>query len=445
MRSWNDIPFDDLLAESRDGEWGKGEPEVGHTEAVVIRGTDFAGINDPEQNLPHRWIKDHLVKRKKLQSGDIVFEMAGGTSTQSTGRSALLKPSFFVRNAPFPAVCASFSRHLRLDQSRFCPEFIYYLLQTLHHSGYMDVFHIQHTGVARFQYSSFKKHTVLKIPPLPTQRKIAAILTAYDDLIETNKRRIALLEKMAEELYREWFVRMRFPGHQNTRFVKSVPEGWEMRKIEKAFDFTGGGTPSKNVPIYWNNGTVNWFTPSDITGAAGLFLSESETRCSEEGLARSSAKLFPPYSVMMTSRATIGAIGINTTPACTNQGFITCIPNERYPLPYLYQWLKLAKPYFDALSGGATFPELTKGTFKKLEIMTPAEEVMHEFTKLSTPIFKSMQIGLEQNENLTKTRDLLLPRLISGKLSVENLDIQFPPSMQEETPEPESAYAELHL
>lgn len=283
------------------------------------------------------------------------------------------------------------------------------------------------------------------VPGVPIQRKIAAILTAYDDLIETNKRRIALLERMAEELYREWFVRMRFPGHSNTKFVNGVPEGWEMRKIKEAFEFTGGGTPSKSVSSYWSDGIVNWFTPSDITGADGIFLSDSEDQCSEEGLARSSAKLFPAYSVMMTSRATIGAIGINTTPACTNQGFITCIPNECYPLSYLYQWLKLAKPYFEQLCGGATFPELTKGTFKKLEILTPSNDVIKEFANLSSPILKSIHSGLEQNENLTKTRDLLLPRLISGKLSVEGLDIQFPPSMQEELTEsklePELAHA----
>jgi len=235
---------------------------------------------------------------------------------------------------------------------------------------------------------------------------------------------------MAEELYREWFVRMRFPGHQNTRFVKGVPEGWEMQRVEKAFEFTGGGTPSKSNSSYWNDGTVNWFTPSDITGSKGIFLSDSEDKCSEEGLARSSARLFPEYSVMMTSRATIGAIGINTTPACTNQGFISCIPNKRFTLPYLYQWLKLAKPYFEQLCGGATFPELTKGTFKKLEILSPTEDVIEQFTELSNSLLKSIETTLEQNKNLTKTRDLLLPRLISGKLSVEDLDIQFPPSMQ---------------
>jgi type I restriction enzyme S subunit len=87
----------------------------------------------------------------------------------------------------------------------------------------MAVFNIQHTGVSRFQYTTFKNHTELSIPILHTQRKIAAILSAYDELIENNQRRIALLEKVAEEVYREWFVRLRFPGHETMKFVKGLP------------------------------------------------------------------------------------------------------------------------------------------------------------------------------------------------------------------------------
>lgn len=191
---------------------------------------------------------------------------------------------------------------------------------------------------------------------LSDQLKIAAALSAYDELIENNRQRIALLEKLAEEIYREWFVRLRFLGHEKVPVIKGVPQGWELVKLENAFKFTGGGTPSKEVDRYWNGGDINWFTPSDITGADGMFLEKSGDPCTEEGFNNSSAKMFPAYSVMLTSRATIGAIGINTTPACTNQGFITCIPNERYPLPFLYHWAKLAKPHFEILAVGATFP-----------------------------------------------------------------------------------------
>ena len=337
------------------------------------------------------------------------------------GRKGTLGTVHYIREAYWPHDTTLWVKDFKNNS----PEFIAYFLKMLKLENF-------DTGAANPTLNRNHVHKIEVFFPIEiqTQRKIAAILTAYDDLIETNKRRIALLEKMAEELYREWFVRMRFPGHQNTKFVKGVPVGWQIRKIEDAFEFTGGGTPSKSVSSYWNSGTVNWFTPSDITGADGIFLTESEDQCSEEGLARSSAKIFPAYSVMMTSRATIGAIGINKTPACTNQGFITCIPNETYPLPYLYQWLKLAKPYFEQLCGGATFPELTKGTFKKLGILTPPIDLTKRFTEISNPILKAIEYQLEQNKSLTRTRDLLLPRLISGKLSIEDLDIQFPPSME---------------
>ncbi|SEJ25268.1 restriction endonuclease subunit S [Frateuria terrea] len=273
------------------------------------------------------------------------------------------------------------------------------------------------------------KELVLSVPEKAEQDEIAAVLVAYDDLIENNRRRIALLERMAEQLYREWFVRFRFPEYRQAKFEKGKPVGWSSVPVAKAFRFTGGATPSKDTARYWKDGTINWFTPSDITAADGLFLGESGLKCTEEGLSSCSATLFPAYSVMMTSRATIGAIGINTTPACTNQGFIACLPNERYPLSYLYHWLKLSKDYFLSLCGGATFPELTKGTFKRIEVLTPPSSLVAEFDRRVAPIFSSMEKLERVNAVLAKTRDLLLPRLISGKLRVDQLDIQFPPSM----------------
>ena len=271
----------------------------------------------------------------------------------------------------------------------------------------------------------------VRVPVKVVQQKIAAILSAYDELIENNQQRIALLEKMAEEIYREWFVRMRFPGHEKVKIIKGVPEDWKLVKLESAFKFTGGGTPAKEVNRYWDGGDVNWFTPSDITGANGIFLERSGEQCTEEGFNSSSAKMFPAYSVMLTSRATIGALGINLTTACTNQGFITCIPNAQYPLPYLYHWIKLAKPHFELLSGGATFAELTKGTFKRIEILTPPESIIIEFVRIESPLFKAIENHLKANSKLIETRNKLLPRLISGKLSVEHIDIRFPPGMEE--------------
>jgi len=304
------------------------------------------------------------------------------------------------------------------------PCFLYYFLQTLQLENF-------DTGSSNPTLNRNHIHKIKVIfPDRAVQEKIAAVLSAYDDLIENNKRRITLLENMAEEIYREWFVRFRFPGWQETEFERGQPAGWTHQKIAEAFDFTGGGTPSKDNDSFWRNGDVDWYTPSDITKSNSLFMASSEYQCNEEGLRRSSAKLFPAYSIMMTSRATIGAIGINTKPACTNQGFITCIPDDRYPLTYLYHWLKAAKPHFEMLSGGATFPELIKSTFKRIEILSPDQGVIDKFDELVSPMFKQMEGLAEQNRKLEQIKKQLLPRLISGKLSVENLDIQFPPSMQ---------------
>src|SRR5271155_1837731 len=112
MRGWKKTPFGALLIDSKDGEWGEGAETVGSREAIIIRGTDFGDLDDQSTDFPRRWIKNHIADRKRLRPGDLILETAGGTSTQSTGRSALLKQSFFDNHNEVPVLCASFSRHL---------------------------------------------------------------------------------------------------------------------------------------------------------------------------------------------------------------------------------------------------------------------------------------------------------------------------------------------
>jgi len=268
------------------------------------------------------------------------------------------------------------------------------------------------------------------VPPHATQRKIAAILSAYDDLIENNLRRIKILEEMAQNLYREWFVNFRYPGHENTRFVDSplgkIPEGWEIDTVEDTFTILGGGTPSKKVDEYWNNGDINWYTPSDLTSAKSMFMDESNNKITELGLKKSSAKLFPPFSVMMTSRATLGVVSTNTTEACTNQGFITCIPNDKYPLYLLYYWLMENVDNFINHASGATFKEISKSVFKTLEIIVPPKAVAALFEETLNPIGLKILNLQRKNKILRQTRDLLLPKLISGEVDVSELDIIVP-------------------
>lgn len=262
-------------------------------------------------------------------------------------------------------------------------------------------------------------------PDLEDQRRIASILAAYDNLIENNTRRIAILEEMARRIYEEWFVRFRFPGHEQVKRVESelglIPEGWKVQTVEQTFQILGGGTPSKAEPAYWEGGTINWYSPTDLTRAGTSFMEQSADRITALGLAKSSAKLFPPMSVMLTSRATIGVVAINTNEACTNQGFITCLPNSDYPLWLLYHWLKANVETFIGLGTGATFKEITKGTFKGIRLLVPPQNLVGAFSSTSEQLML-LSLNLQRkNRNLRATRDLLLPKLISGELDVSTL------------------------
>ncbi|MFQ5473753.1 MAG: restriction endonuclease subunit S [Dehalococcoidia bacterium] len=266
------------------------------------------------------------------------------------------------------------------------------------------------------------------LPPICEQEKIAAVLSAYDDLIENNRRRIGILEAMAQRLYREWFVHFRYPGHEKARLVDSplgkIPEGWEVVTIADAFEIVGGGTPSKRNGEYWTDGTINWYTPSDLTGAGRMFMDESSLKINELGLKRSSARLFPSRSVMMTSRATLGVISITRTAASTNQGFITCIPNEAFPAFYLYFWLRANTQTFVNMSSGATFKEISKSVFKTIKILNPKRLTVAAFEKTVRPMAEHIENLERRNTVLRQARDLLLPKLISGEVDVRALDIR---------------------
>ncbi len=269
---------------------------------------------------------------------------------------------------------------------------------------------------------------VPSLPPLVEQQEIGTTLSAFDDLIENNRRRIEILEEMARLLYREWFIHFRYPGHENVELVDSdlgpIPASWEVAQIAEAFDTVGGGTPSKEVEDYWLDGEVHWFTPTDLTRAGSAFAFESGLKITELGLRKSSARLFPAGSVMMTSRATVGVVSIVTCEACTNQGFITCVPCERMPSSYIYFWLRENVDLFLSLAGGATFKELRKSTLRDLPIPVPAAEQMKAFEAHVGPMMTLIKNLLRQNDVLRAARDLLLPRLVSGELDVSALDLE---------------------
>jgi type I restriction enzyme S subunit len=359
--------------------------------------------------------EDHLevIKRSKVEKGDILFSNIG-----TVGSTAYVDTDveFSIKNVAL----------FKPDRSKVDSKYLYYLVSS---RNFQDDLLSKRSGVAQpfISLEMLRSHRFLCHGDKKTQKKISAILSDYDALIENNARRIKILEEMAQLIYREWFVHFRFPGHENVKMVESelgmIPEGWEIKSTDEVMGVLGGGTPSTQKPEYWDGGHVTWYSPVDLTKSKSMFMLESGKKITEAGLRFSSARLFPPYSVMLTSRATIGEVAVNTTEACTNQGFITCIPSDLLSTFQIYFWLLESIEQFKTLASGATFKELTKGTFRALRLVVPPRNISERFNQLVDPIVNLILNLQKKQVNLRQTRDLLLPKLISGKIDVSNLDI----------------------
>lgn len=258
------------------------------------------------------------------------------------------------------------------------------------------------------------------LPGIDEQAGVVECLSAYDDLIAVNQRRIALLEDAARRLYREWFVHLRFPGHELVQLKDGLPAGWQRLTMGDVCQSIGGGTPSTSRPEYWG-GEVIWVTPTDVTRNDCLVLLDSEKKITDAGLSNSSAKLLPPETILMTSRASIGFFALIDRPACTNQGFISVLPNEADSRMYLLFNLLSRVEEMVNLSTGATFKELSKKTFRSLPVIWPTAAVLARFEEQCYPLIQQTRNLKTQNTLLSGARDLVLPKLMSGKLDVSTI------------------------
>lgn len=213
-----------------------------------------------------------------------------------TGRYGTLGEVFYIADDFWPLNTALYVEDFKGSHPRFIS---YFLKQAL---GGTSSDKAAVPGVNR---NDLHARPVL-LPDLALQQKIADILSAYDDLIENNRRRIQLLEQSARLLFKEWFVRLRFPGHERVKIRNGVPEGWEEKSISDVCETVGGGTPSTNKPEYWTDGSITWVIPTDVTRNDCLALIDSEKKITDAGLRASSAKLVPPDTILMTSRASVG-------------------------------------------------------------------------------------------------------------------------------------------
>jgi type I restriction enzyme S subunit len=298
------------------------------------------------------------------------------------------------------------------------PIYLYYYTNSKEYIEHLRS--VANSGVqVNLSTAEIKKSPII-YPPLPTQHKIAAILSAYDDLIENNTRRIKILEEMAQSLYREWFVHFRFPGHEGVRLVESelglVPEGWEVVPFTRIADVLSGGTPSTVVPAYWN-GDIPFFTPKDI--AASFYVLDTERKITDQGLRRCSSELYPKDTVFITARGTVGKVILPSKPMAMSQTSYALRGRDNIGQYFVFLAISDAVAELKQRSHGAVFDTIIVDTFRRLETILPPQSMIGSFNDLVAPLFGQVLNLQQKNANLRRTRDLLLPKLISGEIDVE--------------------------
>ena len=276
-------------------------------------------------------------------------------------------------------------------------------------------------GAQRNLSGKLIKEFKLPVPPLPVQRRIAGILSAYDELMENSQRRIRLLEAMARALYREWFVHFRFPGHEKHPRVASrlgdIPQGWEVTTFGELYNTGSGGTPSRARPEYFEDGTIDWVKSQELLDG---FVLSTEERITERALKESSAKLFPANAVLIALYgATIGKLAILSRAAATNQACCAVLPKRpSFGREFAFLTLLLNRERIIGLRLGAAQQNISQVLLRNFECLKPADELVRRFSEQTAPFFDGILTLQRQIQNLRRTRDLLLPRLLSGQVNV---------------------------
>lgn len=272
------------------------------------------------------------------------------------------------------------------------------------------------SGRENVSKSSFSKIKV-RVPPLPTQQKIASILSAYDNLIQNYKKQIEALQTAASELYKEWFVRFRFPGYQTTRFENGIPEGWKVERLSNYCKITDGthDTPlqvEEGIPLVTGKavkkGEIDFSIPYNIS------IEDHEKIKKRSGLKTG--------DILFSNIGTVGnSCLVEYDREFSVKNMIIFKPETIEKSMYLYYLITSdsCQQLFSAQTNGSTQQFLGLDFMRNFKILVPENSIISEFGKKQEVIYAKIRNLRKQIANLTQQRDLLLPRLMSGKLEVE--------------------------
>lgn len=381
---------------------------------------DPFGINTSDLKFVSAEFHQRL-KKSALRPGDVVIVRTG-----KPGTCAVI-PEWLNNANCSDLVIARCGAEIR-------PRFLCYWINSAasHHISSHLVGAVQQ----HFNVGAAKKMLVAT-PSLFAQDQVISILGSIDDRITLLRETNATLEAIAQALFKSWFVdfdpvRTKAEGRQpegmdaataalfHDSFEETelglVPKGWRVMPIGEAVECVGGGTPDTKNEAYWQPEEFSWSSPKDLSGLQSPVLLSTERKLSAQGLAKVSSGLLPSGTLLMSSRAPIGYLAIAQIELAVNQGYIAMLPGGRLPVLYLLFWCRMNMEVIKGRANGSTFMEISKKAFRPIPALVPSAEVLAAFEQVVGPLFERLVANERQAQTLTRIRDTLLPRLISGQL-----------------------------
>jgi type I restriction enzyme S subunit len=356
--------------------------------------------------------KDH----KHLADGEIPLYGSGGimryVDTPLYEQESILIPrkgtlsNLFYLNKPFWSVDTMFYTKIKEGNSG---KYLYYLLKSMNLAS-MNV----GSAVPSLTTEVLNK-VEINVPDEATQVEIAQILTSLDDKIELNLQMNQTLEAMAQAIFKEWFVDFKFPNFDG-ELVDGLPKSWKECSMRDFGKIICGKTPSKAVDEYFG-GEYMFIKIPDMHNS--VFIIETTDSLTELGLNSQSNKTIPPYSICISSIATVGLVCINPKPCQTNQQINTIVPKNDFLKYYLYFLaISMKETFLATASGGTATLNMNTSQFSNLITIMPSDEILKEFDEVVNPMMAKILENNYCNQALIQTRDTLLPKLMSGKLEL---------------------------
>jgi type I restriction enzyme S subunit len=414
---WDAYPLtDERVFSFRNGLWkGKTPPFV---PVGVLRSTNFRndGILD-YLDVALLDVEQRAFEKRRLVNGDIIIERSGGGPTQPVGRVA-----FFDRSDGKFSF-SNFTSSLRIEnKSLFFPKFVHYFLLDFHWRGETEKLQNRTTGIRNLDFTNYKK-VGIPCPPLPEQRKIAAVLAKIQRAVELQETILANLRELKKSMMNRLFTHgLRGEKLKQTE-IGRMPQSWRAVRVDSVANISSGGTPDRSVEEYWNSGTIPWVKTAEVDYRV---IQETQEKITEAGLNNSAARLYPKGTLLVAmygQGVTRGRVGILGIEASTNQACAALTPKTDVEMPFLFCYLTHNYERLRALGHGANQRNLNSQLIGQFLIPKPAINEQREITEILQTLDEKFAVHESKKSALQDLFKATLSQLMTAAVRVADLDI----------------------